>query len=51
MVVFVTGYHKGYEVKGDIKIIHRYLPREVGELVVQYLRWVLTFLQRIQAMV
>jgi hypothetical protein len=37
MVVFVTRYHKDYEVKGDIKIIHRYLPREVGELVVWYL--------------
>lgn len=34
MVVFVTRYHKGYEVTGDVKIIHRYLPREVGELVV-----------------
>jgi hypothetical protein len=34
MVVFVTRYHKGYEVKGDVKIIYRYLPREVGELVV-----------------
>ena len=22
MVVFVTRYHKGYEVKGDVKIIH-----------------------------
>ena len=33
-VVFVTRYHKGYEVTGDVKIIHRYLPREVGELVV-----------------
>ena len=34
MVVFVTRYHKGYNVSGDVKIIHRYLPREVGELVV-----------------
>jgi hypothetical protein len=37
MVVFVTRYHKGYNVSGDVKIIHRYLPREVGELVVWYL--------------
>jgi hypothetical protein len=37
IVVFVTRYHKGYEVKGDVKIIYRYLPREVGELVVWYL--------------
>jgi hypothetical protein len=34
IVVFVTRYHKGYKVKGDVKIIHRYLLREVGELVV-----------------
>jgi len=50
MVVFVTRYHKGYEVKGDVKIIHRYLPREVGELVVWYLWLVLPFVQRMQAM-
>jgi hypothetical protein len=37
MVVFVTRYHKGYNVSGDVKIIHRYLPREVGELVVWYI--------------
>jgi hypothetical protein len=30
MVVFATRYHKGYNVSGDVKIIHRYLPREVG---------------------
>jgi superfamily II DNA helicase RecQ len=51
MVVFVTRYHKGYEVKGDVKIIHRYLPREVGELVVWYLWLVLPFVQRMQALV
>ena len=34
MVVFVTRYHKGYAVSGDVKIIHQYLPREVGELLV-----------------
>jgi hypothetical protein len=32
IVVFVTQYHKGYNVSGDVKIIHQYLPREVGEL-------------------
>jgi hypothetical protein len=34
MVVLVVQYHKGYHVHGDVKIIHRYLPREVGELLV-----------------
>jgi hypothetical protein len=32
LVVFVTRYHKGYNISGDVKIIHRYLPREVGAL-------------------
>lgn len=49
MVVFVTQYHKGEQYKADVKIIHRYLPREVGELVVWY-RWlVLPFVQRMRA--
>lgn len=37
MVTFVTKYHKGFYMSNDIKVIHRYLPREVGELVVWYL--------------
>jgi superfamily II DNA helicase RecQ len=51
MVVFVTRYHKGYAVSGDVKVIHRYLPREVGELLVWYLWLVLPFQQRLEAMV
>ncbi|KAK5011066.1 hypothetical protein LTR28_005961 [Elasticomyces elasticus] len=51
MVVFVTRYHKGYAVSGDVKIIHRYLPREVGELLVWYLWLALPFQQRIEAIV
>jgi len=51
MVVFVTRYHKGYSVSGDVKIIHRYLPREVGELLVYYMWLVLPFQQRLEAMV
>ena len=49
MVVFVTRYHKGYNISGDVKIIHRYLPRPVGELVVYYLWLVVSFQQRIEA--
>jgi hypothetical protein len=51
MVVFVTLYHKGYNISGDVKIIHRYLPREVGELVVWYMWLVLPFQQRLEALV
>ncbi|KAJ4392413.1 hypothetical protein N0V91_011401 [Didymella pomorum] len=34
MVVFVTRYHKGYSVSGDVKIIHWYLLRERLEAMV-----------------
>jgi superfamily II DNA or RNA helicase len=50
LVVFVTRYSKGYQLRGDVKIIHRYLPREVGELVVWYLWLVLPFVQQIEAL-
>jgi hypothetical protein len=43
LVVFVTQYYKGYMMSGNIKIIHRYLLREVLELVVCYLWLVLLF--------
>jgi superfamily II DNA helicase RecQ len=51
MVVYATRYHKGYNVSGDVKIIHRYLPRQVGELVVWYMWLVLPFQQRLEALV
>jgi superfamily II DNA/RNA helicase len=50
LVVFVTRYSKQYMLTGDVKVIHRYLPREVGELVVWYLWLVLPFVQLIEAM-
>lgn len=37
LVCFVTSYHKSQSTTNSIKIIHRYLPREVSELVVYYL--------------
>jgi hypothetical protein len=37
LVAFVTMYYKGYYSSGNIKIIHRYLLREIGELLVYYL--------------
>ena len=50
-VVFVTKYHKGEQMSRDVKIIHRYLPYEVGELVVWYLWLALPFIERIEALV
>ncbi|KXX73085.1 hypothetical protein MMYC01_210546 [Madurella mycetomatis] len=30
-------YHKGYLASGQIRLVYRYLPRELGELLVRYL--------------
>lgn len=48
MVCFVAIYHKGFRQTGNIKVIHRYLPREVGELLVWYMWLVLPFWQAVQ---
>ncbi|KAG6998077.1 hypothetical protein FocnCong_v013627 [Fusarium oxysporum f. sp. conglutinans] len=48
MVCFVTMYHKGFRQSDSIKVIHRYLPREVGELLVWYIWLVLPFWQNVQ---
>ena len=48
MVVTTAKYHKGYNISGDVKIIHRYLPREVGELVVYYMWLGLPLQQRLE---
>lgn len=37
LVAIVTSYHKGYTCTRTTKIIHRYLLREVSELVIYYL--------------
>jgi hypothetical protein len=37
IVVLATKYYKGFYASNDAKIIHRFLPREVGELLVWYL--------------
>ncbi|KAK5127669.1 hypothetical protein LTR08_004350 [Meristemomyces frigidus] len=50
MVAFVTSYHKGYSASQRVKIIHRYVPREVGELVVYYLWLIGPFVCQLQAM-
>ncbi|MDB5910917.1 MAG: hypothetical protein JWP34_5031, partial [Massilia sp.] len=51
MMCFVTVYHKNYQSSEQVKIIHRYLPREVGELLVWYLWLVLPFWQEVEGMV
>jgi hypothetical protein len=43
LVTAVTAYHKGFHASNNIKLIHRYMPRAVGELVVWYMWLVLPF--------
>lgn len=47
----VTTYHKGYNVTGSTKIIHRYLPREVSELLIYYLWLILPFWEKMEILV
>ncbi|KAK7177480.1 hypothetical protein PSPO01_16471 [Paraphaeosphaeria sporulosa] len=47
----VTSYHKGYNITGSTKIVHRYLPKEVSELLVYYLWLVLPFWQQLDILV
>ncbi|KAA8646653.1 uncharacterized protein ATNIH1004_005328 [Aspergillus tanneri] len=51
LVSTVTAYHKGYSVSNSTKIIHRYLPKAVSELVVYYLWLVLPFAQSVERLV
>jgi superfamily II DNA or RNA helicase len=48
LMVYVTMYHKGIGHTGTAKVIHRYLPREVGELLFYYLWLVLPFWQKLE---
>lgn len=47
----MTTYHKGYSITGSAKIIHRFLPKEVGELLVYYLWLVLPSCQKLDLLV
>jgi hypothetical protein len=41
MLCFVTSYHKNYSISSTCRIIHRYVPAEVGEILLYYL-WLVT---------
>jgi hypothetical protein len=49
LVTLVTAYHKGFHASNDIKLIHQYVPRAVGELVVWYMWLVLPFMEQLTA--
>jgi superfamily II DNA helicase RecQ len=46
LVAFVTAYHKGFSASQSMKIIHRFVPREVGEIVIYYM-WLIRPFERI----
>ena len=51
MICFVVWYHKNMRSTDQAKVIHRVLPREVGELLVWYLWLVLPFWQQVQGVI
>ena len=51
MVCFVVWYYKNMRSTDQAKVVHRFLPREVGELLVWYLWLVLPFWQQIQGVI
>lgn len=48
LVEMVITYHKGFSYTQKVKIIHRYLPIEIGQLVVYYLWLVEPFIKYLQ---
>lgn len=48
LMAYVTLYHKGIGQTRQAKVVHRYLPQEVGELLFYYLWMVLPFWQRLE---
>jgi hypothetical protein len=51
LISTVTSYHKSYNFTGLTKIIYRYLPKEVSELLVYYLWLILPFCQQLDILV
>jgi hypothetical protein len=37
LMMFMTGYHKGFGLSARMKVIHRYMPTEVNELLFYYM--------------
>jgi superfamily II DNA or RNA helicase len=51
MVSLVFFYHKGYSNSRQVKVIHRYLPYEIGALFIRYLTVVLPFVTQLSKQV
>jgi hypothetical protein len=48
MMFYAPRTHKNYMQTGNMKIVHHWLPREVGELMMYYLWLVLPFWEKVQ---
>ena len=48
LMFYVPKTHKNYMATGNVKIVHHWLPREVGDLMMYYLWLVLPFWERVQ---
>jgi hypothetical protein len=48
---FVTEYHKGYSISGSVKIIHRYLPAAVTEILIYYMMLVKPLCDQLEMLV
>ena len=46
LMAFVTSYHKGFSASQSMKIVHRFVPQEVGEVVMYYM-WLIRPFERI----
>jgi superfamily II DNA helicase RecQ len=49
LVKFVQGYSKKFRSRKELEIVHRYVPNEVGELVVYFMWLVEPFIKMIRA--
>jgi hypothetical protein len=49
IVTFITSYYKGFSTSQSQKCVHRFVPQEVGELVVYYLWLIEPFVRILQS--
>jgi len=49
LISIVTSYHKGYNMEGSTKVIHRYLPKDISEIMVLYLWLILPFKEHLES--
>jgi hypothetical protein len=49
MVTFITWYYRGFSASQSRKCVHRFMPQEVGELIVYYLWLIEPFVRILQS--